>query len=146
MKQTFFLCGCVATLCLCLSCRTQQRSTVASFLDKTLLPVELNGTSVAATDTDDMPTLIFHTKEMRISGYSGCNNFFGNYELNGNLVTFSKIGATKRACIGIGDTLEREMFEALHHTTTLKIDGDTLQLLNKEQIVGKFIVAPAETK
>ncbi len=36
--------------------------------------------------------------EQKITGKGGCNNFFGKYELSGDKITLSKIGATRMYC------------------------------------------------
>lgn len=146
MKQTFLLYCSVAIFCLCISCRIQKQPKMTGFFDVKLTPVELNGLTTPTTDDDSRPTLIFNTQKSRIGGYSGCNNFFGDYKLNGNTITFSKTGATKRACIGIGDELERAMLSVLRDTKTIEIHGDTLQLVDNKSVIGKFILLPTETK
>lgn len=40
-----------------------------------------------------------HKADNRISGYAGCNSFFGTYRFEpGNRVRFSAMGSTKMAC------------------------------------------------
>lgn len=46
----------------------------------------------------NLPTLSFHPKENKITGFAGCNRYFGTYELSGNSISFGMIGATKMAC------------------------------------------------
>ena len=37
-------------------------------------------------------------EDQKITGKGGCNNFFGKYELSGDKITLSKIGATRMYC------------------------------------------------
>jgi len=41
----------------------------------------------------------FDTNEKRVSGNAGCNNFFGSYTVDGEYISFSRMGATKMACM-----------------------------------------------
>lgn len=144
IKSIFpFLCS-AAILCLCLSCRAQKQP--ETFFNTYLTPVELNGVTLPDADDNSRPTLIFNTAQNRIGGYSGCNNFFGNYQLKGKTIIFSEIGATKRACIGVGDKLERAMLSVLRNANAVKIDGDILQLLNDKEVIGKFVILKEEKK
>jgi hypothetical protein len=41
----------------------------------------------------------FDKKQSRVSGDSGCNRFFGGFEINGTSLKFSPLASTKRACL-----------------------------------------------
>ncbi len=67
-------------------------------------------------------------QENKITGYAGCNNFFGNYTLeNGNRIHFSALGSTRMAChenkINESDFLK--IFELADNYT---INGNKLSL------------------
>jgi len=51
-----------------------------------------------------VPTLKF-TMDGKVSGNGGCNNFFGNFTLDGRTILIGDIGATKMMC---EDTMELE--------------------------------------
>jgi len=46
---------------------------------------------------------ILKNETKNFSGYNGCNNFFGSYEIDeeNNKISFTNIGQTKKACINI---------------------------------------------
>lgn len=40
----------------------------------------------------------FDLKEHRVTGNTGCNSFFGNFNVEGEYITFNQMGATKKYC------------------------------------------------
>ncbi len=80
--------------------------------------IMLSGDSVKSEARQ--PFMILTSDENRFSGNTGCNNFFGTFELTGESgIIFSKIGVTKMACIG--DNPEQEFMEVLEKTTSFDL-------------------------
>lgn len=44
----------------------------------------------------------------RISGSSGCNNYFGSYEISGDLIKITGIGSTKKYCAAPDGLMRQE--------------------------------------
>lgn len=75
------------------------------------------------------------------SGTSGCNNFFGPYEVDGNSITIGPLGATLMACPGPLGEQEFGYLAALGSAETYEISGDTLTLSDGEgEVVATFTV------
>jgi copper homeostasis protein (lipoprotein) len=71
--------------------------------------------------------LILHEEGNRITGNSGCNHFFGTYELLGeNGIKISNIGATKMLCPDMEP--ENMFFRMLESVGSYSIQGETLIL------------------
>lgn len=68
--------------------------------------------------------------EPRASGFAGCNQITGAYELDGNALSFSKMAMTMRACPE-GMDLDREVTKALEATRSYQISGSTLRLMDE---------------
>ncbi len=68
-------------------------------------------------------------EENRVTGYGGCNSFFGSYSHDASALTFSQLAATRKFC---ADTMDREslFMKALSHAATYKLTGQTLQLFD----------------
>jgi heat shock protein HslJ len=94
------------------SLRTEIDYTVVEVLEKTdatddILPEDLQSkewtlesmrvSETIFTPEDAAPTLIFSDDD-KISGFAGCNRFFGSYAVSGRVITFSNLGATKMFC------------------------------------------------
>ncbi len=75
-------------------------------------------------DEDNDLVLSIDTVEMKIFGYDGCNNFYGNFELLDNLITFNSIGATEMMCNNMD--LPSSYLTALVNTKTFKIKSKNL--------------------
>jgi putative lipoprotein len=69
--------------------------------------------------------------EPRASGFAGCNQIAGAYELDGNALSFSKMAMTMRACPE-GMDLDREVSKALEATQSYQISGTTLRLMDED--------------
>ena len=66
--------------------------------------------------------------EPRVSGFAGCNQISGAYEIEGNALSFSKMAMTMRACPE-GMDLEREVAKALEATKSYQLSGSMLRLM-----------------
>ncbi|WP_112174376.1 META domain-containing protein [Paraburkholderia unamae] len=53
--------------------------------------------------------------QRRVSGFSGCNRYFGAYTLKNGLLAFSQLGGTRMACMGAGGEIEGDYLQALSH-------------------------------
>jgi heat shock protein HslJ len=108
--------------------KNSQPEDVISIVGKKWKLVELNGKPVEKTSGDGRDYFItLQQEESRISGYAGCNSFFGNFELKDrNRVTFSKLGSTMMACPNM--TTEQELFKVLETVDSYTINDNLLQL------------------
>ena len=100
-----------------------------------------------AVTLERLPTLNFDTS--RMNGFSGCNQFFGNYTGSSDGVfSSSGVGATKMACIGEKDQLEQQFFTQLDKASQYAVTREQLHLLDdKRNILMVFSAAkPAATK
>jgi len=71
------------------------------------------------------PTIKFDTSESRIFGHSSCNNYHGEVIIEGNKISFDKMGATLMACEGNG---EEVYFKTLKTVNTYSVSQDNNEL------------------
>jgi heat shock protein HslJ len=91
--------------------------------------VELNGQRLSdmANPPVKVPYMELDSKR-RIAGYSGCNRFFGTYELNPNdRVSFSAMGMTRMACAQ-ENNVEADLMQVLSSADSFVLVRDTLVL------------------
>jgi heat shock protein HslJ len=65
-----------------------------------------------------------------MTGNAGCNNYSGDYRLDGELITIGSLNSTEKYCLspeGVMD-LEQQYLTLLQQTTRYNIDGDELVL------------------
>lgn len=79
----------------------------------------------------------------RVGGLGGCNRFGGTYELTGESLSFSPLAATRMACSDMAK--ERAFFDMLGKVKGMKLEGDSLELLDGEgKVLASFSRRMAE--
>ncbi len=73
--------------------------------------------------------LTFDDTTNKVSGFSGCNNFFGDYSVEGSTIQFGEFGMTKMLCKRFMD-VEENMLNTLTLVNTFTIENDVLILRN----------------
>lgn len=96
----------------------------------------LNGEKVKLTDSNSEIFIQFNEAEKRVNGRAACNRFFGNYEMDGNKLKFSPMGATRMACPDL--QLENQFFQVLDGVDAYTIKDNVLTLLTKNKAVATF--------
>ena len=102
---------------------------------------EWNVTSLLGktVNTDDMmkglPSLNFGENE-KLFGSTGCNNFTGSYKLDGAKLSLDLGAMTKMFC---PESTEQDFLNAINQVTNVKIDGNTLNLLNGSNTVMSLV-------
>lgn len=77
------------------------------------------------------PTLLFENN--RVSGYTGCNRFFGNYKASHDgVLALGQLGMTKMACNGVNNTLEQHYTQAIQQVRIHAITHNRLDLLDAD--------------
>lgn len=64
-------------------------------------------------------------------GFGGCNNFFGNYDLNGTILTIGPLASTKKLCLGNMD-IEQNFLAALQKSTRIEATHMTLKIFDSK--------------
>ena len=73
------------------------------------------------------------TEDGKINGNAGCNEYFSNYEVDGNKLSISPIGSTRMFC-GEGLIAEETAFlTALEKAASYRISGDSLQIFAADE-------------
>jgi heat shock protein HslJ len=100
--------------------------------------VELNGGEIELDG--ETPFLQLDQESHGISGSTGCNRFFGKYELAARAIEFTGIGMTKRACLDpVRQRIETSLAQGLSKVTRYQIKRDELQLFSGNRVLMKFI-------
>jgi len=102
------------------------------------LLVEVTGIPVSLQADKQKPFLRFDAEKKQATGFAGCNNFFGNYQINGTSLKFQPIGSTRMACPDLEMSLETEFFTALDKTRTWEIRNNMLIFLADHQVLARF--------
>ncbi len=83
-----------------------------------------------------IPAITFDVSGKRVSGNTGCNNFSGELNTNGNSIDFTKAMAmTKMMCPGQGETV---FLETLKKINTYSITDSTLNFIMGDIALMRF--------
>lgn len=99
---------------------------------------EVGGSPVSPMAGDRQPHMLLDPEEKQVTGFAGCNHFFGSYELEGSSLTFGPMGATRMACPDLETGLETSVFEALERTRKWKQADEELLLLDADEVLARF--------
>lgn len=90
---------------------------------------EVNQHALPADGPKQTPNITFDPVAKRVTGFAGCNRFFGSYRQTGAQLKIENIGATRMACAGNLMDEENEILKALEQVDRFRIAGDEMELL-----------------
>jgi len=99
----------------------------------------LPGAATAIPAGDAAPTLEIAAADKRITGATGCNQFFGT-GVSGpkNALSLDPAGMTMKACPDPVSALESAYLAALRQTNSYRITGASLELLAGDRVLARF--------
>ncbi len=137
-----------------ISCMTSQRAdtepSAMGIEDSEWQLIEVGGAPVSPLPGERQPFITFDETKKRATGFSGCNNFFGSYELNGSSLVLGPIAATRKFCAGAAGEAEMKFMAALEQSRRwelrdgallLLIDGEVLARLTLNQGAGPDLLS-----
>jgi heat shock protein HslJ len=83
------------------------------------------------------PFLVFNPEENTFFGNTGCNSMSGQFQLENDRISFSKINQTKRACPNM-KSVERPFTAILSKENRIKIEIDRICFYQNEKMVLEF--------
>ena len=88
---------------------------------------------------DKKPTISFDSKENKVSGNNGCNQYFGSLKVEGNKINFkdAKMGMTMMACPGQGENVYMKTLEKVD-SYSISQDGKTLNFIMGDIVMMRF--------
>ena len=113
-------------ICLAVSaCISQEngRSLIGSWKLIAYGPVES-----AEPAVPDQDALLNFNEDGSLSGDTGCNEFAGNYLVEGDQITFGQIVSTDILCPDLQMAQEQAMFQVLMEMATFSMESDTLTI------------------
>lgn len=95
------------------------------------------GNTLASALPDAEAGLTFN-EDGTVTGTSGCNEFGGNYTVEGNQITFSEVVSTLILCDTPIMEQEEAMQQVLSENATYQIEGNTLTLTHNDRVLVLF--------
>ncbi len=110
--------------------RTNSAAETNATLDgATWMLLSLNGQTVLA---ESEVTAVFNPDENRMNGLAGCNNYFAEYEVDGDMLSITAPGATRMICAEPDGLMQQEdtYLQSLSTIANYKIQDDKLEMTN----------------
>jgi heat shock protein HslJ len=102
------------------------------------LLLELKGAIVQLPAGERQPFITFQRREKKVAGYSGCNEYFGSYELIGDALTIGPLGMTRRFCAGTAGEVELAFLEVLAKVRAWRSEDGVLLFLDGDLVLARF--------
>jgi heat shock protein HslJ len=100
MQKVILLLG-LGILFVGISCSTAKQKTGNASLSGKWELQKIGGTRINSSNQErGVPTLELNLAEGRVSGFGGCNRYFGSVFTAGNTLVFGALASTKMACLG----------------------------------------------
>jgi heat shock protein HslJ len=94
------------------------------------------GTADALSSTlADVDANLMFNEDGTVTGTSGCNEFGGNYTVDGDQITFEEIVSTLKLCDTPLMGQEEAMTQVLTETAIYQIEGNTLTITNNDRVL-----------
>ncbi len=87
------------------------------------------GEEVPETGSEQKAHILF-LDDGRVTGYSGCNQYMGNYRVEGENLLFDSMSSTRMACDD--NLIEELLFAAFAKTVGVYLEGTELRLLGED--------------
>ncbi|MEO5925380.1 MAG: META domain-containing protein [Bryobacteraceae bacterium] len=105
--------------------------------DTNWVALEVMGKTITKSEGRPAVHIQLHSIDKKLTGFSGCNSVFGEFEFSHEGLKFAPVGATRMACLDAN--VEPQFLEALSGTKSYRIAGEELQLMNMDgKVIGRF--------
>ncbi|MEC3906524.1 META domain-containing protein [Tamlana sp. 2201CG12-4] len=107
--------------------------------DTTLLK-ELNGTyHIDRLKGEDISSfkldIDFNNNTQQVSGFSGCNRFFGPFSLKNNKLEFGALSSTQMHCNETENAIEKKLLKAFEKANLILFTDNGFSLYNKKKVL-----------
>ncbi|MEE9451709.1 MAG: META domain-containing protein [Gammaproteobacteria bacterium] len=119
---------------------------IATLQDTYWKLVRLYNKPVKASGNQREIHLILEKDDLRARGYGGCNAFFGSYQVEEEIITFTGMGSTRRACPDKVMQQEQLLLQALEKSQRFQFRKKTLELWDNGTKVAQFKARKYPTK
>lgn len=121
------------------ACTTQKKAMTTEkdiIQDTYWMLVSLEGEELQGPTDTRTAYIRFEEGKPDVKGFTGCNNFFGKYELNGDSVRLSKLGSTRMMCPVIEQ--ENKFLSVMERVDAYKIADYLLTLYANGKAIATF--------
>jgi heat shock protein HslJ len=139
----------IVLLALLISCKTQQIQisnletsipvTQTSLLGTKWKLVKMYSLYLSSLNDPVTVTLIFNAELKNIGGKVGCNEYWGEYQIENSYISFPNLAETALACTGSAFQIDAAYLKTLDKVQSIKTSENKLYLLRDGKIVLEFL-------
>jgi len=100
--------------------------------------IQLDGAPVVAGPGAKRANLVLSEDGKKLAGSGGCNQMFGTYELEKDVLRFKPMGMTMMACLDPVMKQEQALVEALKATSSYRIVDEVLELRDGDRVLARL--------
>lgn len=82
-------------------------------------------------------TMSFDESSLKVTGFAGCNSYFGSYALENNTIKFGQISSSKKFCRTDVMQLENHFIKALNMVNSFVIEDGNISFYDKDNLLIK---------
>lgn len=137
-----FLCF-VAALALLSACSLSKKGGAEKADGRTLFNkewrlVKMGAKSMKYEQGSEPISLLLTSEPENVSGFSGCNRYFGKFATKKDRLSFKQMACTQMVCPQQDMNLESRYFQLLDKVNSFVVQDDTLTLLKDDKVLLVF--------
>lgn len=109
----------------------QNNSTSLKNLNNSYQIIQLNQEDISSFGL----SISFNDSTKQVSGFGGCNRYFGSYSIDGKSLNFSEMGITKILCQEDKNTIESSFFKALRKANTILFNDSGFSIFQNKRLL-----------
>ena len=134
------LLGFVAVFVLLSSCSLAKKENAVKADDATLFYkewklVKMGSKNMKYEEGCEPITLLLTSEPENVSGFSGCNRYFGKFATKKNKLSFKQMACTQMACPQQDMNLESRYLQLLDRVNSFTMQDDTLMLMKDDKVL-----------
>lgn len=134
------LLGFVAVFVLLSSCSLSKKENTVKADDATLFYkewrlVKMGAKNMKYEEGCEPITLLLTSEPENVSGFSGCNRYFGKFATKKNKLSFKQMACTQMACPQQDMNLESRYLQLLDKVNSFVMQDDTLMLMKDDKVL-----------
>ncbi len=121
-----------------IGCGNKKKADTYDFKGKVLVPCELDGQAIKACHMEPLPMISFDSVANRFNGNTGCNQMFGEFTCENEVIKFSNVGCTKMMCDPQANEIEASMLNVINNATSYAVSEDKVTFYADGKTLGVF--------
>ncbi len=97
--------------------------------------LQIGSKKMKYAEGEDPITLLMTCEPENLSGFAGCNRYFGKFSVKNNKLSFKQMGVTQIACPEQDTDFENRYLNSLNKVNNYSVENDTLYLRKDDRVL-----------